>query len=199
MAEELRLKTNQNPSIFNRDMGLGAMIALAMPMGLFLAPVGAIVGGFYGKNRIEKENTVGKVIRQPSILNKDTLIGALTGKFVGSIVGIIIGTGILAAKGVVLTAAGMAAPAAIPIVATVGVLTFGIMAGFIALGAVVGGKAGKERMGHEYADAVSQHAAEMSASKVPALDMGLSQEPAKSYAAQIEAQRLLAASQQKQI
>src|SRR4051812_11047753 len=105
MAEELRLKTEHKPTVFNKDMllwGLLAPIAMipAVMGGAILAPemtasllgsavgpflgygamvAGGALGGAVGKSRLEKENAEGKKVSTPGFFNKKMVIGGLLG------------------------------------------------------------------------------------------------------------------------
>ena len=76
MANALLLKTDQNPSYFNKELVIGTLL---FPV------VGTVIGAIIGKRRIERESTVGKLVtEQHETLNKDTIIGALLGGALGS-------------------------------------------------------------------------------------------------------------------
>src|SRR5437763_1367640 len=89
MADALRLKTNHNPSIFNKDMFLGGLLGSLIAPG-WGAIVGGAIGGLFGKNRQEKENREGKLVSEPSFWNKDTLIGGIVGNAIGAVAGLAI-------------------------------------------------------------------------------------------------------------
>ena len=155
MANELTLKTNNTPTIFNKDMALGALIGLSIPLiGLIAGPIGAVVGGFIGKRRIEEENSTGKRVGEPSFWNKDTAIGGLSGWAIGGLVGVSIALAII-------TPAIFAAHAAHTIVAP-GIIFAARAVGIassatgIAIGTYLGGKAGEKRQAAEYEEAKQQ-------------------------------------------
>lgn len=79
MAEALTLKTNEEPTIFNKEMAIGTFIEPGL---------GTIVGGIIGKKRMEREQTHGRQIDTPSYLNKDALLGCMVGGVIGAIAGL---------------------------------------------------------------------------------------------------------------
>lgn len=182
MHQPLKLQTHHNVTIFNKDMMLGALVGLIVPgfgpVALGAAAVGALIGGFVGKNRLEKENHEGKVVTTPTYLNKDTLIGGLLGSKIGVTVGLLaLGTiiGALAGPGL-LSAVGEAggievvkamAPEAVmklvepfiqPIIAAFGAGAATFLAATGA-GAYFGAKAGYKQMEREFDMAQEQQRA----------------------------------------
>jgi hypothetical protein len=128
MDEKLILKTQDKPTIFNKDMllyGLTASI-FAGPAGLV---IGGLAGGYIGKKNIEKANSEGKEVGTPSSFNKKMVIGGLLSRGVA---------------GLVLAGMGVAAP---------GLL---IGTGIVAAGAVIGGKIGKKEQQQEFDQALQQ-------------------------------------------
>lgn len=143
MAQELILKTKDEPTFWNKEAAIGLLVAF---------PVGGIIGGFIGKNRMEKEKKAGKVVSdESSFWNKDTLLGGLIGNVGGAIAG-----GIIAAVALI----GMAYTGQVPTNAMADlVLTAGAgLAGMAGLagGAYWGGNAGIERQKTEFEEAKSQ-------------------------------------------
>lgn len=184
MAQELTLKTNHSPSLFNKDMLLGALIGTLVmpPIGTL---VGAGIGGVVGKGIQEKENRNGKHVGDPSFWNKDTAIGGLIGSFIGSV-----------AAGVAMFAVAGASPA----IAAVGLAVAG--AAWMAstgLGAYLGGKAGEKRQAREYEEAKQQtivsHISNTVSPEVGAA-VEYSMGHNKSWAKEVTEARLLAEAQQ---
>jgi hypothetical protein len=165
MTEELRLKTEQKPSIFNKDMLLGGLIgasipligfsiAVAAPIGLGLTAAGALIGGAVGKTRQEEENKNGKPVGKPSFWNKDTAIGTLIGYQATVAVLAIAGLASIAAG----MGIGMIAPPAGAAVMGIGLIlsvAAAIASPFV--GGYLGGKSGEKRMEREYEQAKQQH------------------------------------------
>jgi hypothetical protein len=92
----------KEPSYFNLDMGVGAAI------GSFTVPVvgtllGAAIGGYFGKERMQKELKTGRPVREPSMLNKGIAVGLLLGGVVATIA---VGGGVLALASVGTTISG---------------------------------------------------------------------------------------------
>jgi len=128
MAQELRLKVNDEPTWFNKEAFIGLLLA---------GPIGGVIGGWIGNERMEREKLVGKrVSSEPSFWNKDTLIGGLIGDGLGGVVGYIAGVAIGGWPGV---AVGVA-----------------IWLGGILIGAYLGDAAGEKRRQREYEGARQQ-------------------------------------------
>ena len=66
MAQPIRVPTDDQPTIWNREAALGAAIGLlATPIG---GPIiGGLIGGFIGKSRMSKELEVGKRLDPPTV------------------------------------------------------------------------------------------------------------------------------------
>lgn len=189
MALELTARTNETPTYFNKEMAIGALIGTAIPGGLPLTLVGmaagATLGGYVGKNKMDEEQAHGKKIKEPSFWNKEALLGGLAGWVVGKVANIAIVGSMLAAG---------AAPAAILVTA---LATVAITA---AVGTYIGGKTGEKRMQVEYEQAQKQNIMQslgLSTSPDLTQDVQLAQAAQKSYAQQIEQERLLAQQQQR--
>ena len=173
MAETLTLKTNHQPSFFNRDMVLGALIGgplLAfVPLPAAGLLIGGALGGWLGKRREENENLHGKKVGEPTFWNKKALIGGLLGWLGSSISAgltflavtattIVSVGGIDAMKNLAQNAVqtGVLPPQiAVPVIIGVGVaIAAGV--GTIALGTYIGGHAGKKEMAKELNQAKEQ-------------------------------------------
>ena len=78
------IPTNENPTFWNKDNALGALIGtfVAGPFGLI---AGGAIGGFLGKSKMENELETGKVIKEPTFWNKDAAIGAMLGVLAGGL------------------------------------------------------------------------------------------------------------------
>ncbi|MGO9108342.1 MAG: hypothetical protein ACLP9L_03835 [Thermoguttaceae bacterium] len=175
MPGQLTLRVNETPTIFNKEMAIGFL--------LFNVP-GALIGGFMGKERMASEAREGRQLGTPSFWNKDAAIGGLLGLHLG------------------VAAAFIAASLATPLFATA--IAAVAVAGAGLIGLTIGGSWGKHWQKQEYAQAV-QERGEGLKGPMPSLVNGIVQEvqmdrgPARSFAAQIEAERLKAASQQKNL
>lgn len=150
MSEPLILKKNETPTYFNKEAAIGFFIGGG--------PIGALVGGFMGKSRMESEAITGKVIKEPSFWNVDTLLGGLIGLNLGVIAGAI--THVALAAAAVATAAPTLTTAAMisatPL-ALVGLAAIPLMgAAGAALGAYLGGESGMEEMKQEQLQAIAQ-------------------------------------------
>jgi hypothetical protein len=156
MSEELRLQTHDKPTMFNKEMAIGGLAGLLMPIGFITNPLialaavvalpvgGAVVGGLIGEARIEKEYREGKIAKPPTAWNKDTVIGALGGVLLGDLAAAVVAVGIVFATGAALA----------PLTATL--LTFGGLVGGGLLGGYLGGESGKNDMALEYERARKQ-------------------------------------------
>lgn len=207
MAQEMTLKTDHKPSIFNKDMLLGGLLGLAatifVPGSTAVAAIaagaiavgGAVIGGVIGKKRLEDENKFGKKVGEPSFWNKDTLIGGLIG-FMGAGLAAV-ATGIIAIGGTV--AAGAAAPAAAPVVAGLGLAAVGAAAiGSPILGAYIGGNIGKRRQARELEEAKQQFIVENISRNVgPEIGQAVAytMEHNKQWGKQVLEEKLMAAQQ----
>lgn len=91
----LTIKTDKKPTFWNEDIWMGA--AFGMPIGLPF--IGAIVGGFLGKNRMKSEAQYGKEVHTPTRWNKGILIGFMKGVAKGALAlaGTAIAAGVLSA------------------------------------------------------------------------------------------------------
>ncbi len=166
MKEPLILKTDEQPTIFNKEMVIGTLIAPGL---------GTIVGGYIGKQRMEREAISGKIMDKPSLANKDALLGWLAGGLVGGIAALVLAT--------TAPALALVAMIATPVV-----------------GAVIGARRGKETQGIEYAQALAQkNARESERGQTKYVVFENERANGKSYGADILAERLRAANQQKEV
>ena len=169
MSEPLVLKSDTPPTIFNKEMVIGTLL---------LPVFGTIIGAVVGKRRMERENTVGKLVdEKPGFWNMDTLLGGLIGGTVGSLLLALTGPVGLAVEGVLL------------------------LGGTIA-GAYLGGKAGEKRQEAEYDQARQQTIVRnLSASVSPEVAKAVEYTMAhnKSWSKDVAEQRMLEQSQQRQV
>lgn len=128
MDDKLILKTQDKPTIFNKDMLLYGLVGLTAAGFAGLAAAG-LWGGYIGKKNIEKANSEGKEIGTPSSFNKKMVIGGLIGAIV-------------------------AAPAIAAVGATVSGALIG--AGIVAVSAVIGGNIEKKEQQREFDQALQQ-------------------------------------------
>ncbi|MEQ1790406.1 MAG: hypothetical protein ABL857_08175, partial [Rickettsiales bacterium] len=174
MSQELKLRTNETPTFFNKEAAIGFLIAPHLA-------IGAVVGGIIGKNRMKKELTHGKPVGESSTLNKDTLLGGMIGLTIGGA----ITTLILMSQTATIAAAA----------ATIGTI------GTAIIGAVIGSKHGKRTQEKEYVEALHQQS-EQQMEKSPSVSKNVTQEYGHevkaNHAATIQKEQA-AASQQKQI
>lgn len=162
--QPLILHKNDTPTIFNKDAAVGAAI------GTYFGPVigtsiGGLIGGVVGKNRIATEALQGKVVSEPSVFNKDTIIGGVIGNTVG-----------VFAAGAILAGGIAATPLALP----AAIMATGAFVGSTALGAYIGGRRGKAKATLEYAQAEAEQY-QMANQAQPHAH---SQHPAHSYGAE---------------
>jgi len=169
MTQELRLKTNAEPTIFNKEMVIGTLI---FPI------VGTFIGGWIGKNRMAREQREGRpVSATPSFWNKDTLLGGLLGSYL--VMGVSFALDITGPVGQVLGA----------IVSLAGVVA----------GAYIGGKHGEKRMEREYEQARQQQVVQQISQNVsPEMAQAVEYRMAhdKQWAKQALEEKLLAAAQE---
>lgn len=155
MVETLTVKTNDKPTMFNKEMAVGMILAALLPIATFPASliavgIGTLIGGRVGRSRMEYEQKYGKhVSSDPAYLRKDTIIGGYIGLATGAISSIVT---------VMTTAAALAAfsvPVATATAAAVGVgiATIGIGA---LVGAHLGSRHGQKQELHEYQLAKAQ-------------------------------------------
>jgi len=203
MAQELTLKTNASPTIFNKDMLLGGLAAAALTgltggtvlLGAAIVGGGALVGGFLGEKRMEREATIGKKVGEPSFWNKDTLIGGLLGSVIGSpVLGAIAG---IAALAIGVATAGAATPLVVGAAAIAGLA--GVVAAPV-IGAYVGGRMGETRMANELQDARQQNIVNDLSKSSPAVsqavEYAMANDKTKNWTQQIENERAMAQNQQ---
>lgn len=126
MSDTRKLKVSTEPSFINKEMVIGT---------LYAPGIGTIVGGLLGKERMRREKEVGKTVSdQPSIFNKDMLLGAELGSFIGAAIGALVGLALAGPVGAVL---------GFQVGAGLGVIT----------GGIVGGKNGQTQELAEFAQA----------------------------------------------
>jgi hypothetical protein len=134
-----------------------------MVIGTLLFPiVGTVIGAYMGKNRMEHEREHGKEITDPTIFNKDMILGGLLAPTVTGLVGVAITialTALTVASGGDFSSVAQAEAA---INATTGVAAAGMaitqMATLAAfpIGALLGGWSGQSDMESEKSQAISQ-------------------------------------------
>jgi uncharacterized protein YcfJ len=172
MAEELRLRVTDQPTWFNKEMAIGTLI---FPI------VGTLIGGYIGKNRMQKELVEGRrVSSEPSFWNKDTLLFGLLGGTVTSML-----TFGLAVSG----PGGLIAAAAMEL-------------GGMAVAGYFGGKAGEKRQVQDFQEAKKQHiVGQVSQNISPEIAeaVGYTMEHKKDWGQQVLEEKLLAATRDKQI
>lgn len=145
----IKVKVHARPTLFNKEMAIGFFAAGLVPVkntlaSLALSAGGMIVGGFAGKGRMENELVDGKKLSaNPSIANKDMVLGGLLGAWGGAM-----------ATGVLL---GLEKSP------TVGTL-LALMGGGAAIGGVMGGISGKNKEQYSY-DVARRDAAQQEKSK----------------------------------
>jgi len=153
MADELILETHQKPNYFNKEAIIGALLLPLFGGGAISLAIGALAGAFVGKKRMEHEAHDGKhVSENHSWLNKETLLGALTGHLVGKAVAIsalFVNFSTMVATGTSLTAA-MAATAPLALPAMLMVLGSSLIGGYI------GNKLDERHHAAEYEQAKTQ-------------------------------------------
>jgi hypothetical protein len=200
MVQEYTLKTNHTPSYVNKDMVVGGII------GSFFTPVvgtavGAAIGSYIGKKNQEKENAEGKRVSEPSMWNRDSLIGGFIGYVAG---GVAAAVSFAAITGVTITAAAAGAPVAATAL-TVGTLVAGAVAvGGIVAGAYVGSKAGEARQAREYEMARQQNIVQdlqqnVSPEVAKAVEYAMANDKSKNWGKEIEEQKARAAAQGQEI
>jgi len=170
---EYRVPSHDEPTLFNRDAGMGALIGSFLPIP-FGTLIGGAIGGFIGKNRMEKERAEGRPVKEPSTLDtlfsKESAIDGWIGNIGGSILG-----GIVAA---------VVAPHAIVLGMTIA--TLGAVAGTL-MGVFHGADKAKQRMHNEYAQAAAMDNAGRGRSLSQQVEYDRT--PTRSFAAQIDAER----------
>jgi hypothetical protein len=122
---EYNVITGEKPTFFNKEAALGMMLGLLIPVpGLNIAAgaaIGTALGAITGRVRMSRELTEGKPVKEPSLFNMKTVIGALAGAIA---VGFVVA---LAAP--VFTGGAAASAAAIGIGHLTGILIGGYMGG----------------------------------------------------------------------
>lgn len=126
----VRVAITEQPTLWNKDAALGALIGTLVFPGLGTA-IGALWGGYVGKHSMETEAINGKHVERPTVWNKTALIGGLFG-FVA--VGLLLSPFIYAPlmAGTLSTSAALAA--------------FGVWSAGTIMGSALGGAKGKEAM-----------------------------------------------------
>ena len=77
--QQIRYKPFHSPSMFNKEMAIGTMLGLSVPIpgvnvltALGIAGGAGLIGGLIGKNRMKKEEVEGKLVsNNPSGWNND--------------------------------------------------------------------------------------------------------------------------------
>jgi fluoride ion exporter CrcB/FEX len=175
VPEEVTLKVNETPTIFNKEMAIGFLL---------FNVVGALVGGFIGKERMAREAQEGRRLDAPSFWNKEAALGGLLGAHLG------------------VAAAFIAASLATPIFATA--IAAAAVAGAGLIGLAIGGSWGKRQQERECALAVQQHG-EGQNDPMQSVVRDILREvqsehvPSHRFAARVEAERLKSASRENQI
>lgn len=194
MADTLKLRTNNTPTMFNPEMMLGGLIGAmfgGFPVMALTVATGALIGGWLGKKRLENENRDGKDVVPPTGWNREAAIGGIAGHFIGQVAAAMAFIGV---SGVSL--AGGTFPAEASLAPAAGA-AFASWLGSTAIGTWIGSRVGRRRMAQEYLMAAQQLAAEQ---QVKTTGLEQTQQgvdaPGKSFAQQIEAERALAAAQQ---
>lgn len=130
MAEQLPsyvVPPSRKPSYLNSTAAVGW--AAGWLTGVPLVPVvGAAIGSYIGKQKMEQQEATGKVVTPPSMLNKGTFIGSVLG---ASAPALGVGIGLLAGTGV-------------------GLVGLATVAAFAGAGAFIGGKISKHFQEKEY-------------------------------------------------
>ena len=194
MSGPLTLKVTAEPTIFNKEALIGFFTPLAF--------IGAIIGGFIGKNRMEEEKSAGKIVTdKPSFWNKDTLLGGLIGGWVGALVAFV-ARGVIAGPAIAeLAATGVVTGANAPLLVTALAVSAVISLGSITLGAYLGGKSGQAHQVQEY-EAAKQQTIVGHISKTVSHEVGkaveYSMEHNKDWGKHVSEERLLAEAQQGQ-
>jgi fluoride ion exporter CrcB/FEX len=161
------LRVNETPTIFNKEMAIGFLL---------FNVVGALIGGFIGKERMASEASEGRQLGTPSFWNKEAAIGGLLGAHLGVAVAFI--------------AASLATPVLATAIASVAVVGAGL------IGLTIGGTWGKRQQEREYALAVERQG-EGHNGPMQSLVRDISQEvepahePTRHFAARVEAERRL--------
>ncbi len=172
MSEPIIIRSPDEPTVWNRytvtGALLGALPALAVVAGsafitgglsalATLTPYiaglagasilgGAVAGGLYGKNEMEKSYYQGKTVTPPHWANNDLVDGVLVG--IGLTLATVAGMGLIAGAAAVTTATGLTSLAA-------GAIGFGI-AGTLGLG-YAAGRRGYDRLAKDYQNAQALH------------------------------------------
>lgn len=188
MAEPLTLQPNYTPTIFNRDMAIGALLVAAIPftaplgVGLAVTAAAGVLSGLLGKIRMERENVEGKKAKTPSMWNKKTLIGGLIGINAAQVIG-----PIASAVTTLLVATG--SPAASLLAMGAGLLAGGAS---VIIPTLVGGRMGQVEMEHEYQTALLQNIAKQETKNrtlPPELEVAMSASLSPEYVKKLQSER----------
>ncbi|MEK6746563.1 MAG: hypothetical protein ABL867_02545 [Rickettsiales bacterium] len=196
MSNPLILSTNKKPTMFNQEMAIGFLIN---PI------IGTIVGGIIGKKRMEHELAEGKIVREPTAVNKSALLGGLIGAAVAGVInaGIMmatIATETISTSGIVTAAMIPAAATATTSIAALLLPALAIAATAITIGSYIGGQMGKKTQAAEYAQAVQQYNEQKTnLSPSHSLEQAYEQNVGKNHVAEILKERALAQAKQKQM
>ena len=148
----------EEPTAWNKSAAVGAIAGgLVFPVVGHIA--GAVIGGQMQKEKMQKELASGHVVEEPTALNKDAIIGGFIGSIAGGLLGAAVFFGAAAATGGVVPVVALLAATALSVGGTI-------------LGAMQGGKQGKEAMEQEYAAAQASGAPSigLSITKAPAVE-----------------------------
>lgn len=136
--DRMILPVTEMPTIFNKEMAIGAVAGSLFPVvGTFL---GGLIGGVFGKQRMNQELQTGRIMDPPSYWNKELLIGSVIG---GPAAAAMASTAVLAYS----LAGGFAAYSAVGLAGVLGGSLLGI--GAIGLAGIVAGAMIGSRMGYK--------------------------------------------------
>lgn len=159
-----RVPGTEQPSYINKEMFIGMLAGIAIPIGgmIFgplLVAAGTFGGAYIGRKRMEDELTNGKDVKPPTLKNKDALLGGLIAGFPGALLAgaaLMIGPWALieAVEAGYLASLAASSTGMMAASAALGMLTGGlVLAACIGAGALIGGYIGKKHMAKEYAQA----------------------------------------------
>jgi uncharacterized protein YcfJ len=88
--KSIRVPSNTSPTMFNDEAITGAIIGNAVGgsnNGLFGALAGGAIGGMFGKERMQREYTEGRVVNDPGPGTVGIVVSSLVGAFAAGIIG----------------------------------------------------------------------------------------------------------------
>ena len=95
----LRVPATEDPRFFNRDSSFGFSVGYLASLGqrsllgaLALPIAGIVIGGTYGKEKMQREQREGKLVHPPSFFGKGTVVGITDGLIFGSLFTIVSGS-----------------------------------------------------------------------------------------------------------